>query len=328
MAHYGYKTAVLNSTTYEEANSQFQNWIRQRSRWIKGYLQTYLVYMRRPHVYLRPERLGEFLSLQIFVGGKTGVLFVNPLMWALVVWYILFRPVALYHVLFPGPVLYMGAICLIFGNFFYVYSHLLGCMKRGQFGLVKWTLTIPIYWAMASVAAFIALQQLIFKPHYWEKTKHGLHLHKSRTVLRTTVITEETVAPEKVAATEKMVRVLTQLQAKGILPSHIGELVATNVSSNISVTSDDIDIELTEQTMRLRMHTSREHTMQPTLFDDSEYDDDTIIQLPRLTAHSQWSLPDTPIPVEPEKLQDVSIPAESALTTTVVQLMLFEEQKL
>src|SRR5439155_17356739 len=78
LASSGLKTTVLNSTTYEEANSQVNNWIRQRSRWIKGYLQTYLVYMRQPLSYLRQGRLRELLSLQLVIGGKTAVLFVNP----------------------------------------------------------------------------------------------------------------------------------------------------------------------------------------------------------------------------------------------------------
>ena len=191
-AAYGYKTAVLNSTTYEEANSQFKNWIRQRSRWIKGYMQTYLVYMRNPRVYLRRDRLLEFLSLQVFVGGKTAVLFVNPFMWLLLGIYIVFHPfvVDFYHILFPGPVLYMGALCLIFGNFFYVYTHIIGCLKRGYFHLAKWTLFIPIYWAISSIAAFMALQQLIFKPHYWEKTMHGLHLRSAGPLPKITVVSE------------------------------------------------------------------------------------------------------------------------------------------
>src|SRR5207249_4375138 len=92
--------------------------------------------------------------------------------------YILFRPLLgdMYHQLFPAPILYMGTLCLIFGNFFYAYSHLVGCLKRGQYGLIKWALFIPIYWMMISIAAFIAFFQLIFKPHYWEKTQHGFHL--------------------------------------------------------------------------------------------------------------------------------------------------------
>ena len=181
LAHYGLKTAILDSTTYEEANSQWKNWLRQRSRWIKGYMQTYLVHMRHPLRYLHPSRMRDFFSLQLLIGGKAAVLLINPFMWALLLIYLFFRPllVGVYHTLFPVSILYMGSLCLIFGNFLYLYIHLMGCLKRGQFKLIKWTLLMPIYWAVSSIAAFIALYQLITKPHYWEKTTHGLHLMKS-----------------------------------------------------------------------------------------------------------------------------------------------------
>ncbi|HAG99178.1 MAG TPA: glycosyl transferase, partial [Ktedonobacter sp.] len=81
LSRYQMETVVLNSTTYEEANSKFKNWIRQRSRWIKGYMQTYLINMRRPWRYLRPGRLREFASLQLVIGGKTAFLFLNPFLW-------------------------------------------------------------------------------------------------------------------------------------------------------------------------------------------------------------------------------------------------------
>ncbi|HLW03681.1 MAG TPA: glycosyltransferase [Ktedonobacterales bacterium] len=182
LAYYHLKTAILDSTTYEEANSQVKNWIRQRSRWIKGYLQTYLVYMRQPLRFLREGRLREFFTLQLVIGGKTLVMLVNPLMWLLVALYFPLRPIlgAVYRESFPNPVLYMGATCLIAGNFFYLYTLLIGCLKRGQYGLIKWSLLAPIYWAMMSIAAYKALFQLVLKPHYWEKTTHGLHLRAAQ----------------------------------------------------------------------------------------------------------------------------------------------------
>lgn len=178
LASYGLKTTILDSTTLEEANSQWKNWLRQRSRWIKGYMQTYLVHMRRPLRYLRPSRLRDFFSLQLLVGGKTSVLLINPFMLILLIMYLFFRPILnnVYHTLFPVSVLYMGSLCLIFGNFLYAYTHLIGCLKRGQYHLIKWALLMPVYWMMMSIAAFIAFYQLITKPHYWEKTNHGLHL--------------------------------------------------------------------------------------------------------------------------------------------------------
>ena len=178
LARYNLQTFMLNSVTYEEANSRLKNWVRQRSRWIKGYMQTYLVNMRRPLRYLSSGSLGEFLSLQLVVGGKTLVLFLNPLLLLLFGIYIFFRPAVgdIYHTLFPKPLLYMGTISLIFGNFFYFYIYLIACVRRKQYRLIKWMVFIPFYWLMMSVAAALALFQLIVKPHYWEKTVHGLHL--------------------------------------------------------------------------------------------------------------------------------------------------------
>jgi cellulose synthase/poly-beta-1,6-N-acetylglucosamine synthase-like glycosyltransferase len=180
LSHYQMETVVLNSTTYEEANSKFKNWIRQRSRWIKGYMQTYLINMRRPWRYLRPGRFREFVSLQLVIGGKTAFLFINPFLWCLFALYLFLSQYvgSAYHQLFPKPLLYAGTFTLVFGNFFYIYMYLLACLRRRQYQLIKWAFTIPLYWVMMSIAACMALYQLIVKPHYWEKTEHGLHLDK------------------------------------------------------------------------------------------------------------------------------------------------------
>ncbi len=182
LAHYDYHTAILDSTTYEEANSRLKNWLRQRSRWIKGYMQTYLVHMRHPTTYLREGGVRDFLWMQFIVGSRVGMLFINPFMWLLLTIYLLFQSDVgtAYHILFPRVVLYLSAASLIFGNFFFLYTYLVGCIRRKQYSLMKWTFLIPLYWMLMSVAASIALFQLIFKPHYWEKTQHGFHLLATR----------------------------------------------------------------------------------------------------------------------------------------------------
>jgi cellulose synthase/poly-beta-1,6-N-acetylglucosamine synthase-like glycosyltransferase len=175
---YRMNTIILDSTTLEEANSQLKNWLRQRSRWIKGYLQTYLVHMRNPLESLQKGRLYDLFSFQMVIGSGTSVMFINPLMWVVLGLYIALghSVINVYHLLFPGPILYLGVFCLIFGNFFYVYLYLLACMKRKQYHLLPWTLFIPIYWLLMSMAALYALFELLVKPHYWQKTVHGLHL--------------------------------------------------------------------------------------------------------------------------------------------------------
>jgi cellulose synthase/poly-beta-1,6-N-acetylglucosamine synthase-like glycosyltransferase len=185
LAQHGLRTVVLDSTTLEEANSRPMNWVRQRSRWIKGYLQTYLVHMRRPARYLRPGGLRDFFALQLVVGARSATLYINPLMWLLLLIYVALRGTVegAYHVLYPAPVFYMGMICLIFGNFLYIYAYLVACAKRRQFGMMRWALLIPIYWAMMSIAATVALWQLIVRPFFWEKTQHGLHLKDAHTAV-------------------------------------------------------------------------------------------------------------------------------------------------
>ena len=209
LKRYHMNTVVLDSTTYEEANSQLKNWLRQRSRWIKGYMQTYLVHMRTPLEYFQKGRLYELFSFQVVVGSGVAVLFINPLMWTLLAVYIVFghSVVGFYHILFPGPVLYLGAFCLICGNFFYIYLYLLACMKRRQYHLLPWTLLIPCYWFLISIAGFYALFELVVKPHYWQKTVHGLHLKGGKQVVYATTSEADTAA---IAAEATMPMLLAQ----------------------------------------------------------------------------------------------------------------------
>jgi cellulose synthase/poly-beta-1,6-N-acetylglucosamine synthase-like glycosyltransferase len=190
MAHFGLKTVILRSTTYEEANSQVKNWIRQRSRWIKGYMQTYLVHIRNPLPDIRKGRWRELFSLQVVIGGKTAVLLINPLVWIMTLLYLLFRP-PIYNQFFPIIVLYMSIFCFIAGNFFYCYTYMMSCARREQYDLVPWMLLLPVYWLLNSIAAYMALYELIVRPHYWQKTQHGFHLQHSKTFAISTQQLEE-----------------------------------------------------------------------------------------------------------------------------------------
>ncbi len=191
----GFKTAIINSTTWEEANSDTKNWLRQRSRWIKGYLQTYLVHNRRPVSFIREHGIHAFI-FQLIIGARMSFMFINPLLWLMTISYF-----ALYAIVgptiesfYPAPVFYMAVFSLVFGNFMYIYNYMIGVAKRRQWNLIKFIYLIPFYWLMASTAAAIAMYQLIVKPHYWEKTIHGLYLeNKNRRGIMEAVIETEQV---------------------------------------------------------------------------------------------------------------------------------------
>jgi cellulose synthase/poly-beta-1,6-N-acetylglucosamine synthase-like glycosyltransferase len=168
----GLSTAVIDSTTYEEANSDLPNWIRQRSRWIKGYLQTYLVHMRNPVRLWRQMGPKGFLSFQLVIGGTLTFL-INPIFWGLTTLFTLTQWDVIRQ-LFPGFVFYAAIAQLVIGNFVFIYANIAGTIHRGYFRLVRHALFSPIYWGFMSIAAWKGFWQLITNPFYWEKTEHGL----------------------------------------------------------------------------------------------------------------------------------------------------------
>ena len=105
---------MMDSTTLEEANSELHNWIRQRSRWCKGYLQTWLVHMRHPFRLMREVGLKGFVSFNLVFGGAFMFL-VNPIFWALTSAYLLTEANGIEE-LFPGFVFYAAATMLFIGN--------------------------------------------------------------------------------------------------------------------------------------------------------------------------------------------------------------------
>ncbi len=168
----GYRVAVVNSTTFEEANGIFRSWINQRSRWIKGYMQTWLVHMRRPLMLWR--RLGPvgFLGFQLFIGFPPVTALINPLLWLSFALGLFLGPDVVAR-LYPGPVLALAMLNLIAGNAMYIYFNMIAAAKRRWYHLVPWGLLAPLYWVLHSVAAYKAAYQLVVRPHYWEKTQHA-----------------------------------------------------------------------------------------------------------------------------------------------------------
>ncbi|PIK86556.1 glycosyl transferase [Synechococcus sp. 63AY4M2] len=172
-SQHGYTVGVINSTTYEEANCALKNWIRQRSRWIKGYMQTWLVHNRNPLRSLRKLGLKNWLAYQFFIGGSFFTFLTSPIMWLLFIYWLLTRAHWLQN-LFPSWLVYLGLFNLLVGNAIGIYLNLVAVFRRGYYDLAFYALLNPIYWQLHSIAAYMALWQLFTKPFYWEKTIHGL----------------------------------------------------------------------------------------------------------------------------------------------------------
>ena len=169
----GYRTAVLDSVTLEEANSDPINWIRQRSRWYKGYLQTWLVHIRRPVALFRTLGLRSFIRFNLVLAGTPVIAVLNLLFWLITMLWYLGQPPEIGAV-FPALVYFPALIALVLGNFATLYMNMIAIREDDRSDLLVPALTVPVFWVMMSIAAAKGTYQLIRNPSYWEKTFHGL----------------------------------------------------------------------------------------------------------------------------------------------------------
>ena len=169
----GYRIATLNSTTFEEAPARFPAWIRQRTRWYKGWMQTWLVHMRRPLRLLRELSPGGTLAFQLFLACNVLAALIHPLFMAALCYYLVAQP-PLAALAAMGHEATVFIATLAAGYASTVALDLVG-LKRRRLLAHAWVLLLtPFYWFLLSLAAWRALFQLLFAPQLWEKTEHGL----------------------------------------------------------------------------------------------------------------------------------------------------------
>lgn len=173
LARFGYRSTTFDSTTYEEAPIAFKAWLRQRSRWMKGWIQTWCVHMRRPWRLWREAGPGGFFALNMLVGGSVLTALAHPM---------LLYGVAsdLISALQGSPswlasdAATLHGLTIAAGYGSTVAIGLLGLARRGRLDR-GWILALtPLYWVCLSIAAWRALGQFVWNPYHWEKTDHGL----------------------------------------------------------------------------------------------------------------------------------------------------------
>ena len=166
------RTEIIDTYTYEEATATIGSWIRQRSRWYKGHLQTYLVHMRYPRKLFKDLGASQFLKFQLTFGGGVAVPIINPVLWALTAVSLLVP--SSFSGLIPS---YLQVICLInlvAGNATYLLIYVIASIKLKKYNSITLALLMPLYWGLLSIASWRGLIQLIRNPFYWDKTTHGV----------------------------------------------------------------------------------------------------------------------------------------------------------
>lgn len=173
LARHGYRTQILDSVTLEEANSDVVNWIRQRSRWYKGYLQTMIVHLRHPIQLKREVGLKAVLRFVNMTGAIPLTNAFNLLFWFTMLVWMAGRP-PLIDMVFPPLTYYICLALFLIGAPLSIYVGLIVAWSLGKPHLWWAALLTPLYWILQSVAAVKAIYQLMFRPFFWEKTVHGL----------------------------------------------------------------------------------------------------------------------------------------------------------
>jgi cellulose synthase/poly-beta-1,6-N-acetylglucosamine synthase-like glycosyltransferase len=179
----GYRVGVVDSTTFEEASCHAGNWIRQRSRWMKGYMQTFLVHTRHPLHLMRTIRPLGFLGFVFFIGGTIISGLLNPVFWLLHIGWLI-AAFSGFEAIFPEPLLFLCLFNLLAGNGAFIFLSMLAPIRRGWLDLVPYSLTAFGYWVMISIATYKGLWQLLHNPFFWEKTNHGVSKHVARELIQ------------------------------------------------------------------------------------------------------------------------------------------------
>ncbi|MBC8051011.1 MAG: glycosyltransferase [Chitinophagales bacterium] len=171
----GLRCKTLDSNTWEEAACQPMNWLKQRSRWLKGWMQTYGVHMRRPVRAWRELGWRGFIAFQGHFASVILSALAHPLVYVLLI-----ADGVNGHVL-RAPESFLGEQFMLLAAFNFAAGYFctlglgLATLKaRGLSKLIPHLVFVPLYWMLISVAAYRALYQLITAPFHWDKTDHGV----------------------------------------------------------------------------------------------------------------------------------------------------------
>ncbi|WP_444462601.1 glycosyltransferase family 2 protein [Rhodobacter capsulatus] len=172
LARAGYRTELIPAVTHEEANCRAVPWVKQRSRWLKGYAMTWAVHMRNPARLWRDLGPKRFFGVQILILGALSQYLLAPLLWTC--WLILF---GIWHPI--SAIMSEGLENLLLFTFVLteIVNITVGAWAvRGKDHrhLIPWVPTLNLYFPLGALAGWKAIYEVITKPFYWDKTVHGV----------------------------------------------------------------------------------------------------------------------------------------------------------
>jgi len=175
LARFGWRADVLDSSTFEEANNQLGNWLAQRARWLKGWIQTWFVHMRQPLTLWRQLGTAGFLIVQIIIVGIVVSTLVHPFFLGVIIWALATGSLMPLEQSGLGTVLIGSGLAVFFAGYgVMLIAGLVAVRLRGLHVLRLSVLAMPFYWLLVSAGGWLAVKQFITHPFHWNKTAHGL----------------------------------------------------------------------------------------------------------------------------------------------------------
>ncbi|MEM9129746.1 MAG: glycosyltransferase [Pseudomonadota bacterium] len=174
LARHGFRTEMIETVTDEEANCRPWAWIKQRSRWLKGYMTTYLVHMKQPRLLYRQLGAWKFWGFQAhFVAAVSQVLLAPVL---LSFWLVFLGQTHPLEAVLPRA--FIVGLAALFLTIEVINMTIFAVAVWGQKHrhLLPWVPTMHFYLPLGAIAAYKALYELVVNPFFWDKTKHGLSL--------------------------------------------------------------------------------------------------------------------------------------------------------
>ena len=162
------RVETLDSNTREHAPLRLRLWLGQRTRWMKGWMQTFIVHNRDPLRLTDDMGLGPAMVFEVLVLG----MILAPLLHCGLGLCLALQLVSGVP-LFDGrgwSVLYIGVLLLGYGST--MAATVLGLARVRGLRLLMPQLLLPLYWLLISVATLCALADLLRRPFYWFKSPH------------------------------------------------------------------------------------------------------------------------------------------------------------
>lgn len=172
LARHGYRSELVDTVTEEEANCRAWPWVKQRSRWIKGYAMTYAVLMRDPVLLWRQLGPRRFLGTQILFLGSLSQVLLAPFLWTFwLAFFGIWHPMT--SMLGPSAMFGLSALFVLSEGVNLVAGFCALSTAKHR-SLRFWLPSLILYFPLATLAAYKAFHELITQPFFWDKTAHGL----------------------------------------------------------------------------------------------------------------------------------------------------------